>query len=138
MLYFAIAAAAVAAAVAIIFIFTRRSEPEADIDLRGKNRPILRVRLPKMRGTLLLTTPTKSMADALSNLGDLLSRIGQGSTKAADMRELYRACALILSDNRKHRKITAQHLAKTMTPDDCIDFLGEYLGWLTTLTSEKN
>ena len=140
MLYFAITLIILLIAAALLFFFMRKNKPEqnADIDLRGRTRPRLTVRLPKRGGTLILTTPTKALADSLSNISELLTRIGEGNEKSADIRELYRVCAMILDGNIKGKEVTPMRLSRIMTPDDCLDFLGEYLGWLTKLTTEKN
>ena len=96
------------------------------------------MRLPKRLGTLTLTTPTKALSDSLSPIGALLDSIGSGDVSNKNMRELYRYCALILGTNLENKTISQARLQATLTPDDCLDFLNQYLTWLGDLTTAKN
>lgn len=132
--------AALGCAVAEFFCFRHQKEEKdatADIDLRGNHRPKLTVQLPHGR-KLTLTTPTKAMSDALAPLGALLDRLGSGDTTAEAVAELYRYSAMLLGQNKEHKPVNAQRLERMLTPDDCIDFIGQYLTWLAALTNRKN
>lgn len=122
----------------LVFIRKEKNTLAADIDLRGHQRPRLTVRLPKRLSTLTLTTPTKALSDSLSPIGALLDSIGSGDVSNKNMRELYRYCALILGTNLENKTISQARLQATLTPDDCLDFLNQYLTWLGDLTTAKN
>lgn len=122
----------------LVFLRKEKNTLAADIDLRGHQRPRLTVRLPKRLSTLTLTTPTKALSDSLSPIGALLDSIGSGDVSNKNMRELYRYCALILGTNLENKTISQARLQATLTPDDCLDFLNQYLTWLGDLTTAKN
>ena len=118
----------------------RRKPPEAaaaDLDLFGKKRPVLTVKLPD--GTLLrLTTPCKSVSDRFEDIGTLLDRIAQGHAAPEDIDSLYALMAVVLARNLDHIVISQKHLEETMSADDCVEFFAAYMDFLTKEISSKN
>lgn len=125
----------------ILSILRRRKphpEPVAtDLDLFGKKRPVMTVKLPD--GTVLrLTTPCKAVSDRFEDIGVLLDRISNGQTEAEDIPELYMLLSVVLARNLDNIVVPQDRLEAIMTADDCVEFFAAYMDFLTKEITSKN
>ena len=138
----ALALSIVLALLLVVSLFRRHREKHpapvaADLDLFGKKRPVMTVKLPD--GTVLrLTTPCKTVSDRFENIGALLDRIANGQTAAEDISELYMLLAVVLSRNLDNTVVPQERLEAIMTADDCVEFFAAYMDFLTREISSKN
>lgn len=131
----------VIAVMPVVILLNRRKSPSTktvtDLDLFGKKRPVMTVKLPD--GTILrLTTPCKAVSDRFEDIGALLERIAQGHAAPDDIDDLYALLAVVLARNLDNAEISQAHLERIMTADDCVEFFAAYMEFLTKEISAKN
>lgn len=133
-------AAIMVAAIICTLLIGRKQQPApvvADLDLFGKKRPVMTVKLPD--GTVLrLTTPCKAVSDRFEAIGTLLDRIATGQAGAGDIAELYTLLAAVLARNLDNITVPEERLETIMTADDCVEFFAAYMEFLTKEISSKN
>ena len=83
---------------------------------------------------LLLSTPTKAIFDALTELKNDISDSDGGET----LDRLYSACATILSRNKTGKVITEEYVAENLDIEDIITLFTGYMEFVNEIKASKN
>lgn len=107
------------------------------LDLSQKQRPTMRIKLPD--DTIIdVLTPTKSVKDTFTYLGETLIRVGEGTASEDDLESMYDITAQIISRNRQRIEFTRKDLEDCMDTEDIVDILGNYANFITNTIQSKN
>ncbi len=107
------------------------------LDLSAKERPTVGIILPDgMR--LDVFTPTKSLRETFTFLGDALTKVANKTATDEDLDTMYDITARILSRNKQSITLSKSDLEERTDIEDITAILAAYIEFLTETVGSKN
>ncbi|MCD7800678.1 MAG: hypothetical protein LUG94_05660 [Ruminococcus sp.] len=105
-----------------------------EFNFKSRKKEYFKITLPNDK-VLFITTPTKAMA---SKIIDIYKDFDQKHADESMIPDLYNLASMTMNSNKDNVKISTEELIETIELADILEYLDNYMQFVTEQTSQKN